>query len=55
LACINTPNFGNKDVVKLDIGDNKYITKSDNPEAIKSFMKKNGYDFTEQMGSGYLF
>ena len=48
-------NFGNKDVVKLDIGENKYITKSDNPEAIKSFMKEKGYDFTEQMGSSYIF
>jgi len=48
-------NFGNKDVVKLDIGENKYITKSDNSEIIKSFMKDKGYDFTEQMGSGYFF
>ncbi len=48
-------NFGNKDIIKLDIGENKYISKSDNPEIIKSFMKSRGYDFTEQMGSGYLF
>jgi len=48
-------NFGDKDVVKLDIGENKYITKSDNPEVIKTFMKDKGYDFTEQMGSAYLF
>jgi hypothetical protein len=48
-------NFGQEDVVKLDIGENKYITKNDNPEIIKSFMKDRGYDFTEQMGSGYLF
>ncbi len=47
--------FSNKDVVKLDIGENKYITKGDNPELIKSFMKEKGYDFTEQMGSGYFF
>jgi len=47
--------FGNKDVVKLDIGENKYITKRGNPETIKSFMKDWGYDFTEQMGSGYFF
>jgi len=47
--------FGNNDVVKLDIGENKYITKSDNPEIIKSFMKEKGYNFTEQMGSGYFF
>ena len=48
-------NLGNKEVVKLDIGENKYITKSNNLEIIKSFMKDKGYDFTEQMGSGYLF
>ncbi|MFA6486569.1 MAG: hypothetical protein WCT40_04360 [Candidatus Magasanikbacteria bacterium] len=47
--------FGNKDIVKLDTGENKYITKSDNSEIIKSFMKEKGYDFTEQMVSGYLF
>jgi len=47
--------FSDKDVVKLDIGENKYITKSDNPETIKFFMKEKDYDFTEQMGSGYLF
>lgn len=48
-------NFGNKDVVKLDIGENKYITKSNNAEIIKAFMEDKGYNFTEQMGSGYLF
>ncbi|HOZ36611.1 MAG TPA: hypothetical protein PLR18_02155 [bacterium] len=47
--------FSHQDVVKLDIGENKYITKSDNPEIIKSFMKERGYEFTEQMGAGYLF
>ena len=48
-------NFGSREVVKLDIGDNKYITKSDNPEIIKSFMKERGYEFREQLGAGYLF
>ncbi len=47
--------FCNKDVVKLDIGENKYITKSNNSELINSFMKEKNYDFTEQMGSAYLF
>jgi len=47
--------FSNKDIVKLDSQENKYITKSDNFETIKSFMKEKGYDFTEQMGSAYLF
>jgi len=47
--------FSNKDVVKLDIGENKYITKSNSLGVIKSFMKDKGYNFTEQMGSGYFF
>ncbi|MDD4611152.1 MAG: hypothetical protein PHU73_04360 [Patescibacteria group bacterium] len=47
--------FGNKDIVKLDTGENKYITKSNNSEIIKSIMKEKGYDFTEQMGSGYFY
>lgn len=47
--------FCNKEVVKLDIGENKYITKKDSPEIIKSFMKDRGYELVEQMGSGYLF
>ncbi|HPN81574.1 MAG TPA: hypothetical protein PK412_03465 [bacterium] len=47
--------FGNQDIVKLAGKENKYITKSNNQELIKSFMKDNGYDFTEQMGSGYFF
>ncbi len=47
--------FGNEDIIKLDIGDNKYITKSNNLGIIKSFMKDKGYEFTEQMGSGYFF
>lgn len=48
-------NFGNKDIVKLDVGENKYITKSDSPEIIKSFLEEKGYNFEEQMGSAYLF
>jgi hypothetical protein len=47
-------NFGNEKVVKLAIGENKYITKTDNPETIKSFMKDKGYEFVEQLGSGYF-
>ena len=47
--------FGNKDIVKLDTLNNKYITKGNNLDIIKSFMKEKGYDFTEQMGSGYFF
>src|SRR5574344_1068923 len=49
-------NFTNKNIVKLSNEGNKYITKSENgTEIIKSLMKEKGYNFTEQMGSGYLF
>lgn len=47
--------FGNQKMVKLDIGENKYISRSNDPEIIKSFMKEKGYNFTEQMGAGYMF
>lgn len=47
--------FGSQKIVKLDIGKNKYISRSNDPEIIKSFMKEGGYNFTEQMGSGYMF
>ena len=49
-------NFTNKNIIKLSNEENKYITKSENgAEIIKSLMKERGYNFTEQMGSGYLF
>ena len=49
-------NFTNKDLVKLSSEKNKWLTKSKNGAAvIKSYMKDQGYDFTEQMGSAYFF
>ncbi|MFA7654385.1 MAG: hypothetical protein WCX97_05145 [Candidatus Magasanikbacteria bacterium] len=49
-------NFAGQDMVKLSVEDNKYMTKSKNgAEVIEEYMKDKGYDFTEQMGSGYLF
>lgn len=48
--------FGHTDMVKLSGSNNKYITNSQNgQEIIKDFMQDKGYEFTEQMGSGYLF
>lgn len=47
--------FGSENLVRLSTGENKYITKSDNLEIIKSFMKEKGYEFIEQIGSGYFF
>lgn len=49
-------NFGESDMVRLSGTDDQYMTKSKNgQEAIKNFMKVNGFEFTEQMGSGFLF
>jgi len=49
-------NFTNKDMVKLSSEEDKYVTKSRNgADIIKAFMKEKGYEFNEQMGSGYLF
>lgn len=48
--------FTDKDMVKLSSEENRYMTKSKNGvEVIKEYMKYKGYDFTEQMGSGYFF
>ncbi len=53
---ISQLNFTNKKIVKLSEVEDKYITKSKNgQEVIKNFMKDKGYEFTEQMGAGYLF
>jgi len=47
--------FGKSDIVKLSGSDNKYMTESKNGMVIHDFMKAKGYEFTEQMGSGYFF
>lgn len=48
--------FGRADIIKLSGSENKYITKSQNgQEVIKDFIKDKGFEFTEQMGSGFLF
>jgi hypothetical protein len=49
-------NFGGDEIVKLKTGDNRYMTKSKNGrEIINKLMRNQGYEFTEQMGSGYFF
>lgn len=49
-------NFTNKDMVKISSEENKYITKSNNGvSVIKSYMEDKGYNFVEQIGSGYFF
>jgi hypothetical protein len=43
------------DIVQLSGSDNKFMTESKNGMMIHNFMKNKGYEFTEQMGSGYFF
>lgn len=46
--------FSNKEIIAISA--NKYITKSDNgAEVINRYLKNKGYNFIEQMGSGYLY
>jgi hypothetical protein len=47
--------FSSADIVQLSGSDNKFITESKNGMMIHNFMKTKGYEFTEQMGSGYFF
>ncbi len=48
--------FGKSDMVKLSGSDNTYLTKSQNgPMAVEAFMKGRGYEYTDQMGSGYFY
>jgi len=49
-------NFTDKNIIKLSGEENRYMTKSkDGAGIIKYYMKDKGYDFIEQMGSGYFF
>ena len=47
--------FSDADIVQLSGSDNKFMTESKNGMVIHNFMKTKGYEFTEQMGSGYFF
>jgi hypothetical protein len=48
--------LGKSDIVKLSGFDNKYLTKSRGGwEVIDGFLKNDGYEFVEQMGSGYFY
>lgn len=48
--------FGKSDIVKLSDSDNRYLTKSQGgPMTIEVFMKGRGYEYTDQMGSGYFY
>lgn len=48
--------FSNSNIVKLSGSDDRYMSKSKNgQEAIENLMRDRGYEFIEQMGSGYFF
>ena len=47
--------FSGKDIIRLSGSDDKFMTESKNGTMIHDFMKTKGYEFTEQMGSGYFF
>ena len=48
--------FGKSDIVKLSNFDNKYLTKSKGgPAVVEEFMEDRGYEYMDQMGSGYFY
>jgi len=48
--------FGGSDMVKLSSSDNSYLTKSQGGlEAVDGLLRARGYEFVEQMGSGYFY
>lgn len=48
--------FSNAAIIKLSDSDNKYLTKSKGSwETVDRFLKSKGYEFTDQMGSGYFY
>ncbi|MFA6486053.1 MAG: hypothetical protein WCT40_01640 [Candidatus Magasanikbacteria bacterium] len=56
IKAISQLTFGGSDMVKLSGSDNKYLTKSQGgPKTVDAFMKDRGYEYTDQMGSGYFY
>jgi hypothetical protein len=48
--------FGKSDMVELSGSDNEYLTESGNGrEIMDNYLKEGGYEFVEQMGSGYFY
>lgn len=48
--------FGKPEMVKLSGSDDKFLTKNKGGwEVVDGFLKNKGYEFTEQMGSGYFY
>jgi len=56
IKAISRLTFGDSDMVELSGSDNRYLTKSQGgPKAVNAFMKDRGYEYTDQMGSGYFY
>jgi len=56
IRAISQLTFDGSDMVKLSGSDNKYLTKSQGgPKTVDTFMKDRGYEYTDQMGSGYFY
>lgn len=56
IKAISQLTFGESDMVKLSGMDNRYLTKSDEgSRAVDVFMRSRGYEFVDQMGSGYFY
>ncbi|NCT55007.1 hypothetical protein GW758_03580 [Candidatus Falkowbacteria bacterium] len=49
-------NFSRDKIVKLDMDGNRYLTKGKNgQEVLVNLLNNQGYEFIDQMGSGYFF
>lgn len=49
-------NITSQNIIKLDLDEEKYLTKSKNGQnTLENKLKENNYRFIEQLGSGYLF
>jgi len=49
-------NFTSEKIVRLDLEDEVYLTKSKNGrEVLRDYLKAENYQFVDQMGSGYIF
>jgi len=48
--------FSKTDMVKLSGSDNKYLTENQGgPRIVEAYMKDGGYEYIDQMGSGYFY
>lgn len=49
-------NYSQKDIIKLNVGGDRFMTKSRNGlGVVTALMKSQDYEFVEQLGAGYFF